>query len=149
MSIIVSICLLAICATSFFVLAKPTAPAMQDHTMKIDLTGGAEVPGPGDKDGSGSVELTFNAAKNEVCYDFSVTGTQPVTGAHIHAGAAAASGAVKVPLKKGADGNWKGCVSVDKALLADIMKNPANYYVNVHTAEFKLRFEVSWDTNAT
>ena len=58
------------------------------------------------------------------------------TAAHIHAGAAGKSGAVKVQFKKASDGSWKGCVGADKALLNDIMTKPGEYYVNVHTADF-------------
>ena len=49
-----------------------TKAAVQEHTMKIALTGGAEVPGPGDADGGGTVNLTFNHDKGEVCYDFTL-----------------------------------------------------------------------------
>ena len=133
-AIFASIFALALCATTFFVTARGTAA--QDHGMKIDLSGGAEVPGPGDTDGAGTVGLTVNAGKSEICYDITVKGIQAPTAAHIHAGPAGSSGAVKVAFKKAADGSWKGCVAVDKAILDDIMKNPGNYYVNVHTSEF-------------
>lgn len=106
------------------------------HSMTIELSGGAEVPGPGDTDGSGTANLKLDHAKGELCYDISVKGIEAPTAAHIHAGAAGKSGAVKVALKKAADGAWKGCVSADKTLLDDIMKKPGDYYVNVHTADF-------------
>lgn len=106
------------------------------HSLKIDLTGGAEVPGPGDTDGKGTADLTLNLDKGEVCYDITASDIQAPTAAHIHAGAADKAGGVKVPFKKAADGSWKGCVPADKTLLNDIKTNPANYYVNVHTAEF-------------
>lgn len=133
-AILVSISALTLFAATFFVSARTTPT--QEHAMKIDLSGGAEVPGPGDTDGAGTVGLTVNSGKSEICYDIAVKGIQAPTAAHIHAGAAGSSGAVKVPFKKAADGSWKGCVAVDKALLDDIMKNPGNYYVNVHTSEF-------------
>jgi hypothetical protein len=53
----------------------------------VPLTGAAEVPGPGDSDGSGTITLTFNPDKGEVCYELTVTNIQEATAAHIHAGA--------------------------------------------------------------
>ena len=35
-----------------------------------------------------------------------------------------------------ASGSSKGCVDLDKAKVKDIIQNAANYYVNVHNAEF-------------
>lgn len=105
---------------------------MKSHTMTIKMTGGAEAPGPGDTDGKGTARLTLNHNKGEVCYTLTSTKIQTVTAAHIHSGAAGQSGPPKVTL----DPPTKGCVSADKAVLEDITKNPGNYYVNVHNAEF-------------
>jgi len=130
---------LAIFILSDFTQAKqPEKAATQDktHSLTIALSGGAEVPGPGDNDGSGTANLTINHDKGEVCYDITVEDIQEPTAAHIHIGAADKSGAPKVTFKKTADGLWKGCASADKALLSDILKNPGNYYVNVHNQEF-------------
>ena len=108
----------------------------QGHSMAIELSGAAEAPGPGDMDGSGMANITLNHDQGQVCYDISVKDIQMPTAAHIHVGPAGQSGGVKVSFKKAADGAWKGCASADKALLKDLMENPANYYVNVHNAEF-------------
>ena len=35
-----------------------------------------------------------------------------------------------------ADGSVEGCVSAPRALIKQILKNPAGYYVNVHTSDF-------------
>lgn len=109
---------------------KMKGPA--NHKMTIKMTGGAETPGPGDTDGSGMAKLTFNHEKGEVCYTVTTKKVQAVTAIHIHSGAVGQSGGPKVTLTPTA----KGCVSVDKDLMEDIMKNPANYYINVHNAEF-------------
>ena len=102
----------------------------------VALSGGAEVPGPGDNDGSGTATLNFDHAKGELCYEISVKDIQDASSAHIHAGAAGAAGDVKVTLKAPAGGMSKGCVTVDKALLKEIADKPGNFYVNVHNAEF-------------
>jgi hypothetical protein len=118
-------------------MAKSDAKMMDHHMMMATLTGAAEVPGPGDTDGSGTASITLNHDKGEVCWDVMVKDIAKPTAAHIHVGAAGTSGGVKVPLKADADGTWKGCSMVDKAVIKEIMDNPANYYVNVHNEEFK------------
>lgn len=123
-------------ALGSFTRANPERMAVADHTMKIILSGASEVPGPGDPDGKGTVNLTFNPDKGEVCYDIAVSDIEAPTAAHIHIGAVGKSGGPKVTFAKGTDGSWRGCASLDKELLKEIVKKPADYYVNVHNAEF-------------
>lgn len=111
---------------------KGKMKSQKQHTMTIKMTGAAEAPTPGDPDGSGMAKLTFNHDKGEVCYTLTTKKIQTVTAAHIHSGAAGQSGPPKVPFTPAT----KGCVSADKDVMEDMMKNPANYYVNVHNAEF-------------
>ena len=111
---------------------KGKMKSMPTHTMMIKMTGGAEVPGPADTDGSGMAKLTFNHSKGEVCYTLTTKKIQTVTAAHIHSGAAGQSGPPKITFSP----TTKGCVSADKDVMEDMMKNPANYYINVHNAEF-------------
>jgi hypothetical protein len=40
-----------------------------------------------------------------------------------------------IPTAVGATGG-EGCVDVDRSLILEIFKNPANYYYNVHNADF-------------
>lgn len=122
-----------------FTLAQKEKGKEQDHggrPMMVELSGAAEAPGPGDADGSGTVSITLNHGQGQVCYDITVKDIQTPTAAHIHAGAAGQAGGAKVTFKAAADGAWKGCVNADKDVIKDIMQNPANYYVNVHNAEF-------------
>ena len=100
------------------------------------LTGDAEVPGPGDPKGSGTVQLTFDPGKGEVCYELNVANIQEATAAHIHEGATGKEGPVKVPLDAPKTGSAKGCAKADAAVINAIMKDPADYYVNVHNAAF-------------
>jgi hypothetical protein len=108
------------------------AAAAEMHA-KANLTGAAEVPGPGDNNGSGTAQVTLNTDKNEVCYDLTVTNVDDATAAHIHEGAAGKEGPVKVPFDAPKGGSAKGCKTADAAVVKDIMANPANYYVNVHS----------------
>ena len=111
-----------------------TAQEMGKATAK--LTGDAEVPGPGVPKGSGTVQVTFNPDKGEVCYELSVANIQEATAAHIHEGAVGKEGPVKVALEAPKTGAAKGCAKADAPVIIAIMQNPAGYYVNVHNAAF-------------
>jgi hypothetical protein len=112
----------------------PVATAAEMKTT-ARLTGAAEVS-PGDTKGSGTVQVTLNPGKGEVCYDLTVKDIQEATAAHIHAGTAGQDGPVKVALDAPKTGSAKGCKSADAAVIKAIMEHPANYYVNVHNAAF-------------
>ena len=101
------------------------------------LEGENEIP-TGDLDATGTAKVTLNRGTGEVCWDISVANmTLPATAAHIHPGAA---GVVMDPIitlgAPGADGTSTGCTTADRALVKEIAKNPADYYVNVHNADF-------------
>jgi hypothetical protein len=100
------------------------------------LTGDAEVPGPGDPKGSGTVQVTLDPDTGEVCYELSVANIQEATAAHIHEGAMGKEGPVKVPLEAPKTGSAKGCAKTDVIVIQAMMKDPAGYYVNVHNAAF-------------
>jgi hypothetical protein len=121
--------------------AKPIADA--DHggrPLSTELTGAAEVPGPGDPDGSGTATITVNPGQEEVCWEINAAGIElPATAAHIHVGAAGVAGPVVVTLSApDASGFSSGCTTVDvnRDLAKAILKNPEDYYVNVHTSVF-------------
>lgn len=103
------------------------------------LTGAAEVPGPGDPDGSGLAMVTVNSGQGEVCWHIEVSDiTLPSIGAHIHVGEADAFGGVVVFLSPPDEtGHSSGCTTVDRELAKAIRSNPAGYYVNVHTTDFE------------
>jgi hypothetical protein len=103
------------------------------------MTGAAEVPGPGDADGVGLAAVIGFPNLRAVCFRIFVRDiTLPATLAHIHDGATGVSGPPVVTLTPpDATGMSSGCVrDVDTALIADINANPAEYYVNVHNADF-------------
>ncbi len=100
------------------------------------LTGASEVPGPGDPDGMGTATIRVNSGRGQVCYTISVSAIAPATMAHIHEAAAGVSGPVVVGLMAPTSGTSQGCVSITRELAKEIIKNPSDYYVNVHNAEF-------------
>jgi CHRD domain len=102
------------------------------------LTGAAEAPGPGDPDGSGTAFLTINPGQSEVCFLITVTGiTLPAIAAHIHEAPVGVPGPIVVALSPpGANGTAAGCVAADREELLEILNEPQEYYVNVHTTDF-------------
>ena len=129
--------LLSLCVGAMATLVLSVAALADDggRPFTTTLTGAAEVPGPGDPDGSGTAVIRLNPGQEEVCFELSVSNiTLPATGAHIHVGSATQFGGVVVGLvPPGASGTSSGCVSADRDLIKAIMQNPENYYVNVHT----------------
>ncbi len=101
------------------------------------LTGDAEIPGPGDPDGSGLARITLNQGQKEVCFDLEVFDIAPAFAAHIHQGAAGVAGPVVVTLGPPTTGSSSGCVGgVAPNLIKEIRQHPSDFYVNVHNAEF-------------
>lgn len=129
--------LTALAATA--ALFTTTAAAQSDNggrKLQTSLTGAAEVPGPGDADGSGTAEITVNPGRTQVCYKLAVANIAPATAAHIHEAPLTAAGPVVVTLGAPASGTSSGCVTVARALALEILKRPADYYVNVHNGPF-------------
>lgn len=118
-------------------VAAPAATA-DDGGRRFEtvMTGAAEVPGPGDPDGSGTATLRINAGQSLICYELSVSNIAPATAAHIHVGPAGVAGPVVVPLAPPTSGSSSACVSANPDLVKAILKSPQVFYVNVHNAAF-------------
>lgn len=121
---------LAITLAGCETVAEETQP-----TLNATLTGAAEVPGPGDPDGSGTAEVSIADALDSVCYEINVVNIGSVTAAHIHRGAAGVAGPPVVTLDAPTDGHSEECEGVDGGLADEIRRNPAAFYVNVHTSD--------------
>lgn len=126
---------------AFPILLAATAVALAPAGAAItkfqtEMTGAAEVPGPGADKGMGEATLSFDSDKGQVCYMLHAMGTDTPTMAHIHKGAAGIAGGVVVALTAPADGTSQGCAPVAADAMADILAHPADYYVNVHSAAF-------------
>jgi len=121
-------------ALALAVFGLAAAPALAQETkLSAHLMGSPTT----DADGMGHANFKVDAAKNEVCYDLTVEKIAAATAAHVHKGAAGASGPPVVMMKApDANGKVTGCATADPAVVKDILANPANYYVNVHNAEF-------------
>ena len=107
-----------------------------------DLSGDAEVPGPGDQVAVGRTEIE-TGGENELCIDMVADGLDgEVTDAHIHDGSAGTSGPPVIPIgspteSAGERDTWTDiCVEVDPALLDRMVAEPGAFYANVHTETF-------------
>ena len=110
---------------------------------RANLSGAKEVPGPGDPDGRGKARIRLHANRGEVCYRVSWKRIESPFAAHIHEGRSDVAGPVVVtlfqeeqPLPENRR-RMRDCIEgLDRTLVADIMRSPRDYYVNVHNPEF-------------
>lgn len=119
------------------VLALPSAVAAGGRPFVTTLTGAQEVP-PADPDGTGTAWLTLNPGQGQVCWRIFVEDiTLPATAAHIHDAPAGVAGPVDIALSAPDATGWAtGCISADRADILDIIRDPADYYVNVHNTDY-------------
>lgn len=107
--------------------------AAHGQSFNANLTGAAEIPGPGDPDGAGLAVVTVNGTS--INYVLFVQGLSTITGAHIHR---ASDSSVVVNFNPnfsggGATGTVPGAA---QSLINEIVANPSAFYVNVHSSEF-------------
>lgn len=128
--------LLALALVGALLAVSAAAVSAGGRPLASTLSGAEEVPGPGDADGSGSASITVNPGLGQVCFTLTVSDIAPAVAAHIHEAPAGVAGPVVVGLDAPSDGSSSGCKSVSRELAKDIIKNPSDYYVNVHNADF-------------
>ena len=127
--------LLATSIAALMMFALIASAGAGGRPLSATLTGAAEVPDPGDPDGSGFAKVTLNSGTGEVCFDITVEDVEPILAAHIHAAPAGVPGGIVVNFDVPNNG-LSGCVTADRDLIKQIKKSPADYYVNVHNADF-------------
>jgi hypothetical protein len=103
--------------------------------LTANLTGTAEVPGPGAPDGTGKAMLNVDVTKTQVCYDVSVQKLDHPTAMHIHEGGTGKAGGIVVTLNPPASGDStsSGCADASVEILGRLVADPGSFYVNVHT----------------
>ena len=122
--------LFSVLAIASLVISSATANAALVG-FAANLTGAAEVPGPGDPDGLGRALLIFDSVTNRVSWGIDLANVGlPPTGAHIHMGAPGIAGSILIDFS----GQLSG--SVIDSDVAAVLANPTNFYVNVHNAQF-------------
>jgi CHRD domain len=134
----------------------------ENAVLVAELSGAAEVgddgsTGVGDPDGLGwAYVFGIDNDPATLCYVITASGIDPTfvqgeTGmAHIHRGAFGENGPVVAALAFPLEGDAGDCLTEGEegkfpmigepgepaSIVADILANPANYYVNVHTGEY-------------
>jgi CHRD domain len=126
---------LLLAGTMLLAAGCASEPMNQRATLLVSMTGIQEVPGPGDADGNGTVEVRADPGSGQVCWNLYARAIGPATAAHIHRGPAGVAGPVVLPLTTpDAAGRSQGCATVDPALAREIAYRGYEFYVNVHDA---------------
>ena len=127
----------ALLATSLIATAASSQTAANGgRKLQTSLTGAAEAPNAGDPNGSGTASVIVIPGQGRICYELTVSNIAPATAAHIHEAPVGVAGSIVVALAAPSDGDSSGCVSVTRKLALEILKDPADYYVNVHNPAF-------------
>ena len=113
-------------------------------TFTIQLSGAEEVcptaPGTCGGPGTGTATITIDRNARTLCYAITTQNVAlPLLAAHIHVAPVGEAGPVVVPLftQPVNATTVAACLSdLDKNLLKAIIRNPENYYVNVHNTPF-------------
>jgi CHRD domain len=100
-------------------------------------TGGNESPGPGDADGLGMAVFTGNDSGTTLTFNALEQNIAAPTASHIHRGAPGVAGPVVITLANSYPGDRAtGTATISTSLLLELLGNPANFYFNIHNADF-------------
>ena len=109
--------------------------------LRANLTG-SQVPTGGDPDGSGQAFAVIDDAANRICVVLFAQNISESIAAHIHKGRAGEIGphvvSLNTPVETGGGELSVTCESGPGTVLHDIVADPSDYYVNVHTADYPL-----------
>jgi hypothetical protein len=107
------------------------------------LKGSNEVPGPGDPNAKGGIQVSLKSKKKKVCFTLEYRKLDGGASAgHIHRGKKGVAGNIKVPLFEvdpplGERGSFEGCQkNVKRKLIRRIKRRPENFYVNIHGPDY-------------
>ena len=124
-----------IAATALLASAGMAQPGSNRRaTLYVSMTGLQEIPGPGDPDGNGTVEIRVVPRRGSICWNLYARAIGPATAAHIHRGTAGMTGPPVLALTTpDANGRSQGCATVEPGLAREMGYAPQEFYVNVHT----------------
>lgn len=133
---------LSACATDQTFTSPGTGTATPDQPLIGELMAEAVVPPPGNPAGSGQFAAWVGETPGQLCYELGLTTYEiegltmdNFTGAHIHRGEPGVAGPVVVPLANIQDRTSEGCANVDAQMVNEILADPEDFYVQVHTAD--------------
>jgi len=128
--------LLLAAAAATTLATAPLGAQVRGQRLTANLTGRAEVPGPGKMNASGYGTVRVNPADRRVCYSVNFRNVPNATMAHIHSGGPRVAGPPVVTLQRAGPRAFQGCTRVARALARDLLDSPRRFYVNVHSAAF-------------
>jgi hypothetical protein len=134
---------LAVAVAAIPLTSSAFASGGKETKLEAHLRGFKEIPGPGDPDGRGTAKVRIDAKAGKACLKASWDNIATPTLGHIHVGERDTFGDVVVdffsavtPDELEEDNRIRVCVPADTALLSQIAKRPAGYYVNIHNPRF-------------
>ena len=102
--------------------------------LDAELRGSKEIPKAGN--GTGLAHLTLMPNRRQICYRITLRRVGTAAAGHIHRGGPSTAGPIVVPLFEEATRRPRGCASATRSVIRAIRRNPARYYVNIHTAAY-------------
>ena len=137
------IALLAALAALAAVIAMPALAPGAATLLDARLKGNEEVPGPGDSNANGGIQVALKKKQRKVCFTLEYRHLDGgATAGHIHKGVDGDAGKIKVtlfeedpPLPE--EGSFEGCErDVKRKLIRKIKRHPERFYVNVHSPPY-------------
>jgi hypothetical protein len=110
------------------------APVLGAESLGVLMSGGAEVPGPGDPDGLGFADLVFRGTR--LFYSVVVFSIGAPTAMHIHPGSPGADNPPLVTFPAFTGNTAVGQFDLDQATVDSILADPNAFYLNVHNDAF-------------
>jgi hypothetical protein len=107
----------------------------QGQSLRADLSGDQEKPGPGAPNAFGTANLFADLNAGRLCYRLGYDGINHPTMAHIHRGGPGQVGDPVIDLNVAANGD-EGCVGADPTVLHNLAEHPEAFYLNLHTPEY-------------
>lgn len=132
-------CPIAAAMLGALLVASLAAPAAaQEYKVIVANLYGKEAAGGGDaEEGAGDFDGEIDFPQARLCYYLDFFDIDAPTEAHIHEGEESAkSGPAVLTLPLPAESGDEACADAAVDLLRAIAAQPANYYVDIHTAEF-------------
>ena len=106
---------------------------------QVALEDDQEVP-PNDWGASGSAVLRWDG-ENRICWELTIQDVpegDEVIAAHVHEAPAGENGPVVFPFEPPpVDGHSEDCFEFDDSVLTAVFDDPASYYVNIHSREYR------------
>ena len=141
----IAVLTVALSAVAAVMTASSALADPKTATFTIQLSGAAEVcptaPSTCGGPGTGTAVITIDRNARTLCYAITTQNVAlPLLAAHIHVAPVGQAGPVVIPLftqPVNAATVGPTCLTgLDKNLLKAIIRNPQDYYVNVHNAVF-------------